>query len=362
MKRLIGIVIFLSMVIGVGPIWAQSQTTIAGQDPAKSASINAPLRFNAALNNTTAATSLRYMPVLPCVANAAAPSWTEARLVGLSCTLAGDLRVTGSFTITGNTAVAGTTAHDAAGAAVNPLAIGCYASLLAPTIVNADTDITRGWCTRSGAVVTNPSYDGNLAATNNGAATAGTPRVVIANDNANVPINLSAVNATTISTGVGAAGSGTARVVDVASGTIGLAPPTQGKFNAGIGSGATGGLLIGIAVGDTFVNVDIVTATTTLIITGVSGRHVWITSMALLTSLANNVAIISGTGATCGTGTTSMNGGVTAAEGWNWAANQGIAQGTGLGAINRTNATGDSVCIITSTTGQLSGRIGYAIF
>ena len=146
------------------------------------------------------------------------------------------------------------------------------------------------------------------------------------------------------------------------SGSTGAAPPDRASYSAGLGSGATGGFLTGITVADSFVNVNVTTATTTLLVTGVSGRHVRISSLSLVTAAANNVALISGTGATCGTGTTGMNGGTTAASGWNFAANGGITQGNGLGTINQTNATGDSVCIVTSAATQLSGRIAYAIY
>jgi len=134
----------------------------------------------------------------------------------------------------------------------------------------------------------------------------------------------------------------------------------------GLGSGATGGLPIAVTSCDSFAPVDIVTATTTLIVTGVSGRHVRICSVNLLTAGANNVALVAGTGATCATSTAGINGGVTAAEGWNFAANGGIAEGSGVGEIMSTNvpggATGDSMCIITSAATQLSGTIGYAIY
>lgn len=151
-------------------------------------------------------------------------------------------------------------------------------------------------------------------------------------------------------------------VMPRSSGSTGAAPPDRASYSAGLGSGATGGFLTGIPVADSFVNVNVSTATTTLLITGVSGRHVRISSISLVTAAANNVALISGTGATCGTGTTGMNGGTTAASGWNFAANGGITQGNGLGTINQTNATGDSVCIVTSAATQLSGRIAYAIY
>ncbi len=145
-------------------------------------------------------------------------------------------------------------------------------------------------------------------------------------------------------------------------GSTGAAPPDRAAYIAGLGSGATGGFLTPPTVADSFVNVNVTTATTTLLVSGISGRHVRITSMSLTTASANNVALISGTGATCGTGTTGMNGGTTAASGWNFAANGGITQGGGLGEINKTNATGDSVCIVTSAATQLSGRIAYAIY
>lgn len=183
----------------------------------------------------------------------------------------------------------------------------------------------------------------------NGAVDSSTQRVTIAND----------------STGTVNATQATAANLNIrpdTSGATGAAPPARADFVGGLGAGATGGFVTGIPVADTFANVNVSTATTTLLVTGVSGRHVRISSLSLITAAANNVALISGTGATCGTGTTGMNGGTTAASGWNFAANGGITQGNGLGTINRTNATGDSVCIVTSAATQLSGRLAYTIY
>jgi len=146
------------------------------------------------------------------------------------------------------------------------------------------------------------------------------------------------------------------------SGATGAAPPARADFIGGLSSGATGGLVQGVAVCDTFVNVNVNTATTTLLVTGVAGRHVRICSMSLVAAAAQTVALISGTGGTCGTGTTGMNGGTSAATGWSFAANGGITQGNGLGVINQTNATGDSVCVVTGSAVQLSGRIAYTIY
>ena len=141
----------------------------------------------------------------------------------------------------------------------------------------------------------------------------------------------------------------------------GAAPPANVIYTGGLTSGATGGLLTGVTVCDSTFNVNVATATTTLAVTGVSGRHVRICSLDLITAAANNVGIISGTGATCGTGTAAIVG-TTAATGYNFAANGGIATGSGIGMIKRTVATGDSVCIITSAGTQLSGTITYTIF
>jgi hypothetical protein len=124
--------------------------------------------------------------------------------------------------------------------------------------------------------------------------------------------------------------------------------------------------LSGITVCDSSYNVDITTATTTLAITGVSGKHVYICSIILMTNAANSVALIAGTGATCGTSTAGMTGGTTAAEGFNVSANGGFTHGGGLGWVLSTKvsggATGDSVCLVTSAATQLSGQIAYTIY
>lgn len=68
----------------------------------------------------------------------------------------GSLTVDGSLTtVTTVTTVSaitgGSTAHDAAGAAINPILIGGYASAAAPTGVSADGDAVQAWHLRNGA-------------------------------------------------------------------------------------------------------------------------------------------------------------------------------------------------------------------
>lgn len=192
----------------------------------------------------------------------------------------------------------------------------------------------------------------------NGVTGTGSQRVTIASDNTAFAVNstLSAETTKVIGTvrNVGNAGA----AFDAATGA---APPANALLAGGITSGATGGFLTGIPVADSFANINISTATTTLLITGVSGRHIRISSLNMIAAAADNVGIISGTGATCGTGSAAIVG-TTAATGYNLAANGGIAVGNGLGTVMRTVAAGDSVCVITSAATQLSGVAAYSIY
>lgn len=113
---------------------------------------------------------------------------------------------------------------------------------------------------------------------------------------------------------------------------------------------------------DAYQPINVATATTTRLVTGVADRQVRICSVHMVAGAADNVALIEGTGATCGTGTAGMAGGTTAALGYNFAANGGIALGSGLGPVIQTLTAGDSVCIVTSATSQLSGGLSFSIW
>jgi hypothetical protein len=101
------------------------------------------------------------------------------------------------------------------------------------------------------------------------------------------------------------------------------------------------------------------------IVTGVSGRRIYVCSINLVSATAQNVAIVAGTGTVCATTTVAvpgLSGGATAATGWNLSANGGIAHGGGLGAIAKTTVNADNLCVLQSSSGQLSGGISYAIY
>jgi hypothetical protein len=98
------------------------------------------------------------------------------------------------------------------------------------------------------------------------------------------------------------------------------------------------------------------------IISGVSGKQTYVCSINLISSAADNVALVEGTGTTCGTGTAGVAGGATAAAGWNFAANGGLALGNGLGIVARTATAADNVCLLVSGSAQVSGTIVWAQF
>jgi hypothetical protein len=97
----------------------------------------------------------------------------------------------------------------------------------------------------------------------------------------------------------------------------------------------------------------------TQIITGTANTNVYVCSILLFVSAADNVALVEGTGATCGTGTTGMSGGATAATGWNMTANQSV-QMTGPNTIAATVTRADNVCLLVSSAAQVSGTITFA--
>lgn len=97
----------------------------------------------------------------------------------------------------------------------------------------------------------------------------------------------------------------------------------------------------------------------TQVITGTSAKKTYICSLNLVAGAATNVAVVEGTGTTCATGIAGMAGGSTAATGWNFAANGGIALGNGGGSVMITATNADNVCVLVSAANQISGTIAY---
>lgn len=100
-------------------------------------------------------------------------------------------------------------------------------------------------------------------------------------------------------------------------------------------------------------------ATSGQVITGAAGKQTYICHLALVTATAQNIALVEGTGSTCGTSTAGMAGGSTAATGWNLFLGENLVEGTGANWVLATATAADNVCLLSSSTGQISGVIDY---
>lgn len=105
--------------------------------------------------------------------------------------------------------------------------------------------------------------------------------------------------------------------------------------------------------------VNISTATTTEIANQVAAEFFYVCSINLVAAGADNVAIVEDDTDACASPTAGLNGGTTAASGWNFAANGGIALGNGESTVMKTATANRYFCIITSAAVQLSGTITY---
>ena len=101
-----------------------------------------------------------------------------------------------------------------------------------------------------------------------------------------------------------------------------------------------------------------------VIITHTTGKVPYICSIDIVSSAAENIALVEGTGSVCATNIFGLAGGATAATGWNITGN-GLAEGNGqavrYSGIGNTANPGDShasgadVCLIVSGSAQVSG-------
>jgi hypothetical protein len=101
----------------------------------------------------------------------------------------------------------------------------------------------------------------------------------------------------------------------------------------------------------------------TQLVTGTASKKIYVCSIHLVAAAATNVAVIEGAGTVCGTSATGVSGfgGATAATGWNFAANGGIALGNGDSSLGAEGTSGDNLCIFNSGSGQVSGGISYVV-
>jgi hypothetical protein len=113
------------------------------------------------------------------------------------------------------------------------------------------------------------------------------------------------------------------------------------------------------SIAQTSTPISMTSATTTRIVAPASSKKTYVCGLTISTGLANNVAVVEGTGGTCGTGTAGVIGGTTAANGFNFAANGGFVMPAGKIAHAITAGTNVDLCLITSSAGPLAGVVKW---
>jgi hypothetical protein len=140
----------------------------------------------------------------------------------------------------------------------------------------------------------------------------------------------------------------------------------QGQFATGEGIKITDGtnfLVVDPCKAHTKLFASISQTGNTQLVAGTAGKKIYVCSIHVVAAVATDVAVVEGTGTVCGTGAAGVAGfgGATAATGWNFAANGGIALGNGDSSLGAEGTSGDNLCIFNSGSGQVSGGISYVV-
>jgi hypothetical protein len=143
--------------------------------------------------------------------------------------------------------------------------------------------------------------------------------------------------------------------------------PAQGQYSTGQApvkiTDGTNTLVVDPCKAQTKFYVSISQTANTQLVTGTASKKIYICSIHVVVAVVTNVALVEGTGSVCATGTAGVSGfgGATAATGWNFAANGGIALGNGDGAVGAEGTNADNLCLFNSGSGQVSGGISYVV-
>jgi len=144
----------------------------------------------------------------------------------------------------------------------------------------------------------------------------------------------------------------------------GVAPQLQ--FATGLGVriyDGTNTMLVDPCKGQTKSYASINQTASTQLAAGTASKKLYVCSINVVVSTAANVALVEGTGSVCATGTAGVPGfgGATAATGWNFGANGGIAVGNGDSSLGAEGTAGDNLCLFNSGSGQVSGGLSYVV-
>lgn len=197
--------------------------------------------------------------------------------------------------------------------------------------VNAFITNTPNVTIQSNASINEAQVAGTTTSVNNGTVDAGTQRVAVASNNS--------------------------AIANWGHGATASAVPANATQIAGNGSGN----LTPPTVCDNVAPFSFSSTTNQKIITNAASKTTYICAINIVVAAAVNVALVSGTKVTneCDTSTAGLAGGTTAATGWNFAANGGLTQGTGIGWITKTATTAKDVCLFASAAVQVSGFLTY---
>jgi len=166
---------------------------------------------------------------------------------------------------------------------------------------------------------------------------------------------------------------GSARLLRAAAGPefaamlrLGEAEPAQGQFATGQGIKITDGnnfWVVDPCKAQVKLYASISQTANTQLVAGTASKKIYVCSIHVVAAAAANVAVVEGTGSVCGTSAAGVSGfgGATAATGWNFAANGGIALGNGDSSLGAEGTGGDNLCIFNSGSGQVSGGISYVV-
>jgi hypothetical protein len=137
----------------------------------------------------------------------------------------------------------------------------------------------------------------------------------------------------------------------IGQGPTGSAVPAQ-AIQVGANSG---GNLTGIIQANAQAAINISTATTTTLVSLVSGKAIYVTGWDVLAAGAGNLTLEYGMGSNCATGTTAITGN------YNFTAQSGITRGGNLGVVFTIPAS-NALCALTSAAVQMSGSVSYTQF
>lgn len=328
----------------------------------------------------------------------AAPTYTTAQTHPLSLATDGSLRVAGSVSCS-NCSGSGASDVDDSSFTIATDSVAPAGFLLDDTtpdsVDEGDVGLARMSANRVQYQMIRDAA-GNERGANVNASNELLVNAVVSSFPDNEPINLAQIAGATTLTGNGATGTGSIRVTiaddnslingfgnrpeDGASAT-GQTLTVMGSVRADVAASSSGTngdyswvhtdalgqvwtrqLDPCTGVAKTTIPIDIVTATTTELTAALAGasNHYYVCSLNLVTAGANNVALVDDDTDNCASVTSGLAGGVTAAEGWNFAANGGLTQGNGGSTIMKTNGTNRVLCLVTSAAVQLSGTITVA--